>query len=180
MPTILGQKVTGTEAHRGMEGLSRVYGEPAPGPRPIRMAPAPEVVAGLGYEDLHRFGIERMRAVTLIEVARRVRRLEEILTMVPEAAMRRLTALRGVGPWSAAIVVGAAMGDPDVIPVGDYHLPHTVSWHLAGEPRGTDERMLELLEPYRGQRRRALLLLAGAGHAPRYGPRSPVRSIAGM
>jgi hypothetical protein len=54
-----------------------------------------------------------------------------------------------------------------------------VTWALAGEARGTDERMLELLEPYRGQRGRVirLLELSGAGPARR-GPRMPSRDIA--
>jgi len=47
-------------------------------------------------------------------------------------------------------------------PRGDLHLPHVVSWALAGERRGTDERMLELLEPYRGQRGRVVRLLMAA------------------
>jgi 3-methyladenine DNA glycosylase/8-oxoguanine DNA glycosylase len=48
------------------------------------------------------------------------------------------------------------------VAVGDLHLPHIVSWTLAGERRGSDERMLELLEPYRGHRGRVIrLLLAG-------------------
>jgi hypothetical protein len=56
-----------------------------------------------------------------------------------------------------------------------------VSWALAGEPRGTDERMLELLEPYRGQRARAIRLLETSGiGAPRYGPRMAPRSIAAI
>ena len=50
--------------------------------------------------------------------------------------------------------------------VGDFHLPSMVSWALAGEPRGTDERMLELLEPYRGQRGRVLRLLELTGVGP--------------
>ena len=61
-------------------------------------------------------------------------------------------------------------------PVGDYHLPNTVAWALAGEDRATDERMLELLEPYRPQRRRLVVSIVQSGaHAPRYGPRTPVR-----
>ena len=62
--------------------------------------------------------------------------------------------------------------------VGDAHLPNLVAWALAGEPRGTDERMLELLEPYRGQRGRVLRLLELCGiRAPRYGPRVAPRRI---
>jgi 3-methyladenine DNA glycosylase/8-oxoguanine DNA glycosylase len=56
-----------------------------------------------------------------------------------------------------------ALGDPDAVFVGDLHVPHLVSSALAGEQRGSDERMLELLEPYRGHRARVVrLLLAGA------------------
>ena len=64
--------------------------------------------------------------------------------------------------------------------VGDFHLPNLVAWLLAGEPRGTDERMLELLAPYEGHRGRVQRLLEASGtHAPRYGPRTEARSIAG-
>ena len=93
-------------------------------------------------------------------------------------AHRRLQALPGVGPWTSAEVAIVALGDADAVSVGDFHLPHLVSYALAGEPRGTDERMLELLEPYRGQRGRVQLLLeAGGITAPRFGPRMRTRAI---
>ena len=94
-------------------------------------------------------------------------------------AYRRIQAFPGVGPWSAARVGMVALGDPDAVPPGDYHLPHMVSWAFTGRPRGTDEQMLELLEPFAGHRGRVLrLLLAGGVGAPRYGPRMSLRSIA--
>lgn len=69
-----------------------------------------------------------------------------------------------------------ALGDLDAVSVGDFHLPNLVAFALAGEPRGTDARMLELLEPWRGQRARVIRLLELSGiRAPRYGPRfSPI------
>jgi 3-methyladenine DNA glycosylase/8-oxoguanine DNA glycosylase len=71
-----------------------------------------------------------------------------------------------------------AFGDADAVSVGDFHVPHLVSWALAGEPRGTDERMLELLEPYRGARALVIRLLESSGiSAPRYGPRLAGRAI---
>ena len=73
-----------------------------------------------------------------------------------EAAYRALRAFPGIGPWTAAEVGIRAFGDPDAVSVGDFHLPSVVTWALAGERRGTDERMLELLEPYRGQRGRVV------------------------
>ena len=53
-----------------------------------------------------------------------------------------------------------------------------VAWTLAGEARGTDERMLELLAPYAGQRGRVQVLLEASGaRAPKFGPRFEPRVI---
>jgi 3-methyladenine DNA glycosylase/8-oxoguanine DNA glycosylase len=174
---IMGQLVTRTEATRSRRKLLVTYGESAPGPNEtLRRFPDPERLAGLSYEDLHSVGIERKRASSLIEAARRVKRLDEILGMDRDAAWSRLLAVRGIGPWTAAFVMGAAWGDKDAVPTGDYHLPNTVSWALAGEPRGNDTRMLELLEPYRPERRRLLLAIKAEGvHAPKYGPKTALR-----
>ena len=178
LPTIIGQKVTNKEARISGSRLRQIFGEPAPGPTDLYLLPDAETVAGLSYWDLHPLGIERKRANILTEAARRARRLEEIMEMNREDAFARLTAVRGVGAWTAGHVMGIAWGDSDAVPVGDFHLPNTVAFALAGEPRADDNRMLELLEPYRGHRRRVILLLKGAGiRAPKYGPRYALRSI---
>jgi len=41
---------------------------------------------------------------------------------------------------------------------GDVHPLHSISFALAGELFGSDERMFELLEPYRGHRDRVVRL----------------------
>ena len=106
-------------------------------------------------------------------------RLEEIVDLPIETAYSRLRSLPGVGAWTAAEVALRALGDADAVSVGDFHIPNTVAWALAGEPRASDARMLELLEPYRGQRGRVIRLLEAAGvAAPRYGPRMAPRAIA--
>ncbi|MDY7106311.1 MAG: DNA-3-methyladenine glycosylase 2 family protein [Actinomycetota bacterium] len=172
LPTILGQKVQTKAAYESLRRIVAAHGEPAPGPVSLRMFPTAERVATLGYADFHRHNVERKRAATIIEAARRASRLEEIVDLSTEDAWRRLQAVRGIGPWSAALVMAAACGDADAVPVGDYHIPHSVAWVLAGEPRGTDERMLELLEPYRGHRMRVIRLIKSSGQrAPRYGPK---------
>ncbi|HXY71090.1 MAG TPA: DNA-3-methyladenine glycosylase 2 family protein [Actinomycetota bacterium] len=181
LPTIIEQKVAGVEAFRSFRSLVLFWGEPAPGPGAslgLRVAPSPADLATRPYFEFHRFGIERKRATAIVMAASRAARLEEAASMDPEAARRRLCALPGVGPWTAAEVGLVALGDADAVPVGDYHLPHMVAWNLAGEPRGTDERMLELLAPFAGHRGRALrlLTLGGAG-APRFGPRMRLRSL---
>ena len=96
----------------------------------------------------------------------------------PSEAQARLTSVPGIGPWTAAEVAVRALGDPDAVSVGDFHLPNLVAWALAREPRGDDARMLELLEPWRGERARVVRLLELSGiNAPRYGPRLAPRRI---
>jgi 3-methyladenine DNA glycosylase/8-oxoguanine DNA glycosylase len=181
VPAILEQKVTGTEAWRGLRGLVRGWGEPAPGPFGLRLLPEPAAIAAIPYHAFHPIGVERRRADLVRRVADRAIRFEEVLGLSREAAYARLTALPGIGPWTAAEVMLRAAGDPDAVSVGDFHLPNLVAFTLAGEIRGTDERMLELLEPWRGQRARVIRLLETSGlRPPAFGPRYAPRSIAAI
>ena len=174
LPAVLGQRVTTDEANRSYRLLIRRVSEPAPGQPGLYLPPRPEAVLALSWSDFHTMGIEQSRARTVRETAKRATRLEEIIGMEKTDALARLEAVRGIGPWTSAWVMGAAWGDRDAIPIGDFHLPNTVAWALAGEPRASDDRMLELLEPFRPQRRRALILIKMTRRqAPRYGPRSP-------
>jgi 3-methyladenine DNA glycosylase/8-oxoguanine DNA glycosylase len=182
MPTILEQRVTGIEAWRGWRALLRDLGEAAPGPSAgLIVPPDPAVLAAVRYPAFHTYGVERGRAETVRRAAAHAGRLEAALTMPLDAARQRLRALPGMGLWTAAEVALVALGDADAVSVGDYHLPNVVSWALAGEPRGSDERMLELLEPYRGHRARVIRLLGAGGiGAPRRGPRQGLRDVARM
>jgi 3-methyladenine DNA glycosylase/8-oxoguanine DNA glycosylase len=182
VPTVLEQRVTGQAARRSYRTLVRTLGEPAPGPvAELRLPPAPEVLAVTPSWTFHRAGVERSRAETITGAVRRACRLEEAATMPLPDAHRRMQAFPGIGIWTANEVALTALGDPDAVSVGDFHLKNVVAHALAGEPRATDERMLELLEPYRGHRARAVRLIEGAGiGAPRYGPKVAVPSIASL
>ena len=178
---ILGQKVQVTKAVQSRRLISRTFGDPAPGPvlpgrRRARILPGPDVVGSLSYSDLHRCGVERKRAEILIRAAREFRRLDALWTQPPTEVRKRLEHIRGIGPWTSNLVTATALGDPDAVPVGDFHIKNTVAWWLAGEPRATDERMLELLEPYRGHRWRVVRMAKSAGPAPRYGARLSLTS----
>jgi 3-methyladenine DNA glycosylase/8-oxoguanine DNA glycosylase len=181
IPAILEQKVTGIEARRSYRGIIARWGDAAPGPFGLRLLPAPEILRRLPYEAFHPIGLERRRADLVRTVAARAARFEEIVDLPLPDAYRRLTALPGLGPWTAAEVALRALGDRDAVSIGDFHLPNLVAFALAGERRATDARMLELLEPYRGQRARVIRLLEASGiwPAPR-GPRMAIRSIAAI
>lgn len=164
---ILEQKVTGTEAYRGWRYLLGRYGQPAPGPVPpdMRVPPPREVWRDITESDWHRSGIEPVRMRTV--------RAAALVDVESKAGV--LTALRGIGEWTAAHTRIRALGDPDAVPVGDYHTPSVVGTALIGE-RVDDARMLELLEPYRGQRYRVIRLCEVASGMPeRRGPRMSTR-----
>lgn len=172
LDAIIGQKVPGPSAKKSFLSLARTYGDVAPGPIPLLVPPSPQRLAGLPYEAYHPHNLERKRADTIRAAAHRAPRLEEAASMAPDDAVRRIMAFPGIGIWTATCVVQVALGDPDTVIVGDYNMPDLVAWNLAGKPRGDDELMLELLEPYAGHRARVVRLLkAGGRRPPRYGPR---------
>lgn len=180
VPAILEQKVIGEEARRALFALVRFHGEPAPGPPELglRLLPEPATLAALPYYAYHPYGVERRRADLIRLVCARAARFEQIVDLPLAEAYSRLTCVPGIGPWTAGEVGARALGDMDAVSVGDFHLPSLVSFALAGEPRATDARMLELLEPWRGQRARVVRLLELSGiRVPRYGPRLSFRRI---
>jgi 3-methyladenine DNA glycosylase/8-oxoguanine DNA glycosylase len=178
IPVILEQKVAGNEARRAYRRLATALGEPAPGSLGLVLPPDPQRIAALPYYAFHPFGVERRRAEVLRQVCARTAWLDEAAALSSDAARDRLSTVHGIGPWTAAEVARTAFGDADAVSVGDYHVPHIVTWALAREPRGSDQRMLELLEPYRPHRGRVQRLLEVSGiRAPAFGPRMEPRAI---
>ena len=176
LPTILEQRITSGEAKQQWKRLCLELGEPAPGPfEGLLLPPAPAVLATQPTWWFHPLGIERKRATPLTLVARHASKLWAWAELPPADAAGRLRLLRGIGEWTIGSVLGPALGDPDAVPVGDYHIKHIVGYALEGTARSTDERMLELLEPYAGQRGRVVRLLKQSGHgAPKFGPRQRI------
>ena len=180
--TVLGQKVPVASAARSWQGILSRWGEAPPGPAPplLILGPHPDSIAELAYHEFHNFHVERKRAQVLISVARRWRTLERVLDVAPEEARRRLESIRGIGPWTSSIVTQLAFGDPDAVIVGDYRLPGLIAWNFAGERTADDARMLELLEPYRGQRARVQALIKFGGEKPpRRGPKLDLIDLSG-
>ena len=176
LPTILGQRITAGEAILQWHRLVRRLGEPAPGPHAdLLLPPAPTRLAGRPAWWFHPLGIEAKRAEPLRTVARHADRLWQWAVLSPTECAAKLALLPGLGRWTIGSVLGPALGDPDAVPVGDYHLKNLVAYALAGRPRGTDDEMLDLLAPYAGQRGRVLRLLQLDGHSPpTFGPRQRI------
>jgi 3-methyladenine DNA glycosylase/8-oxoguanine DNA glycosylase len=173
VPAVLEQKVTGLAARDSWRALVRRHGVPAPGPTPapMRVVPAPRTWAALPDWEWHRAGVTPQRRDTVRRAAAVAARLEQAAGVSSSMLDQRLRAVPGVGAWTSAEVRQRAVGDTDAVSVGDLHVPRLVVFALTGQVDDSDERMLAVLEPYRGHRFRVQRLLELTTKAPRFGPR---------
>lgn len=177
VPAVLEQRVQGVEAFRSWRLLVTKFGTPAPGPAPstMRVPPSAHTWRSIPSWEYHRANVDPGRMRTVIGCAARADALER------QTDREVLTALPGVGVWTAAETAQRALGDADALSVGDYHLSSMIGWTLLGRSIDDDE-MVELLEPLRPHRYRAVRLLevSRLAHLPRRGPRLPVQRISGL
>ena len=172
---IIEQKVTGMQAFAAWRCIVTWHGERAPGPTPRPMY-APPTIDGwrrVPSWSWHRAGLEPPQARTLVEAARRGEAIGRVFMSASdgEARDRVLISQHGIGPWTSAETRIRALGDPDAVSVGDFHLAHEVGYALTGS-RVDDDGMLELLAPWAGQRQRVIRLIEATGvREPRRAPR---------
>jgi 3-methyladenine DNA glycosylase/8-oxoguanine DNA glycosylase len=180
VPAVLEQRVAGKDAFRAWRILVTKYGAPAPGPAPPRMRvpPPAEVWRRVPSWEFHLANVDPSRARTLVGCAQRADALERLTMRPPEEARMALRSLPGIGEWTAAEVAQRAWGDADALSVGDYHLSNVVGSTLLGH-RIDDAEMVELLEPLRPHRHRAVRLLEVSGLArnPRFGARQAIPNL---
>ncbi len=94
--------------------------------RTIAGGMAAPAVADLGSAGLRRLGVTRQKASYLASLAQRVAggdlNLRSLARLNDADAAAKLTALHGVGPWSAGIYLMMALRRPDIWPRGDLAL----------------------------------------------------------
>lgn len=104
-----------------------------------------EAVLRLGEDALFALGLSRAKARTLIALAEAERNgaihLVELCALKPREAMARLTAIKGIGPWTGEVYLMFAAGHPDVFPVGDIALVNAVR-HAFGHDTRLEGREL--------------------------------------
>lgn len=172
---VIEQKVTSFQAFGAWRVLVTRFGEQAPGPTPRPMFAPPPVD---GWRRIpswawHRAGVEPPQSRAIVRAAERGQRIADAVLAAPDGAAREriLTSLPGIGIWTAAETRIRALGDPDAVSVGDFHLAHQVGYALTGA-RTDDDGMLALLEPWAGHRQRVIrLILASGVFEQRRGPR---------
>jgi 3-methyladenine DNA glycosylase/8-oxoguanine DNA glycosylase len=181
VPAVLEQKVTGKEARRSWRELLWRFGglPPGPAPRGMRLLPSPAEWLALPDWEWHKAGVDLKRRRAIRAAATVAARLEECVGMPVPDAVRRLRSLPGIGVWTAAEVVQRALGAPDEVSVGDYHVASWVGRALTGRPLD-DDGMLAELAPYAGHRQRVVRLVEFGYRMPRFGPRAVIRDYRAM
>ena len=178
VPAILEQKVTGKEAFASQRMLAGAYGDDAPGEeaarRRLRVLPDAATMRGIPSWRWLQMHVDHSRSRTLVQAVTRADALERLVDLPHHEADRRLRTLPGIGVWTSAEVRSRALGDPDAVSFGDYHVAKDIGWALTGTP--VDDAGLEvLLEPYRGHRLRVQMLVGQAGmRRPRRGARMTI------
>ena len=123
----------------------------------------PATVLDAGAPFLRSFGITRQKATYFINVAEAIQSgeldLEEMETLSDEAAIEKLTSIKGIGPWTAKIYLLMALCRPDVWPVGDIALATAVKDMKGWQKRPTQPELSEIAKSWRPYRATAARLL---------------------
>ncbi|MEH0021542.1 MAG: hypothetical protein V6Z89_17945 [Desulfobacter sp.] len=86
----------------------------------------PEAIAAMGSEDFKPLGITRQktRYIRLLacEILENNLDLDTLAALPDNAVKKRLTAITGIGPWTADIYLVMGLHRPDIFPVGDLAL----------------------------------------------------------
>ena len=128
---ILGQQISVKAATTLAGRIAARYGEPVSVPDTIRMAdnepalnrlfPTPEKLARARFNDI---GLVTSRADTIRRVAKAVRDGEVVFDNAQDPAefQQSLTAIKGIGDWTAQYVAMRALKYPDAFPAADLGL----------------------------------------------------------
>lgn len=142
---IMGQQIS-TAAADAIWGRLRDAAEPF----------TPERFLSLGHERLRSIGLSRAKIATLTGIAAAAADGFDLLRvhdLPAEEAVRTMTALKGIGPWTAEIYLLFCIGHPDIFPAGDLALQTAAQAGLKLGERPDEKRLRTLAErwtPWRG------------------------------
>jgi DNA-3-methyladenine glycosylase II len=116
-----------------------------------------EGVLAAGEDIFREAGLSRPKQRTLLAVADAVAHeeldLHHLCRLDPAEAMQALTAVHGIGAWTAEVYLLFAAGHPDIFPARDVALQTAVGHALAIDPRPGEKPLIKLAEswsPWRG------------------------------
>ena len=121
----------------------------------FRGALRPEHVLGAADGELRALGLSRQKASYLGDLAKKANDglpLGGLARMKDERVIETLTAVKGIGRWTAEMLLMFRLGRPDVLPTGDHGIRKAmqVAYRMRALPK--PERMRKIAEPWRPYR----------------------------
>ncbi|MEM7569857.1 MAG: DNA-3-methyladenine glycosylase 2 family protein [Pseudomonadota bacterium] len=113
----------------------------------------PKAVLGTNHEDLRGAGLSRAKIKYIQSLAQAT--LDQTLSLATIAgldepsAMKALTQVKGIGPWTAQIYLLFCEGRPDVWPSGDLALQEALKRLKGLDVRPTAAETVQLVEPWK-------------------------------
>jgi len=118
--------------------------------------PEPEQILATPIRRLRSVGLSRQKVRYIRDIAARASSGELPLAhfgrMNDDAIMERLTAVKGIGRWTAEIFMLISLGRPDVLPLDDLGIQHAIRMAYGLRRLPSERKMLEISEawkPYR-------------------------------
>jgi DNA-3-methyladenine glycosylase II len=113
-------------------------------------------IASVSDEELRAVGLSEAKTASLRDLATRTLdgrlQLDRIADMTDDEARAQLTAVRGIGSWTADMFLLGQLGRPDVLPAGDLGIRRAVQAAYGLERLPTEGEVRELGEAWRPNR----------------------------
>jgi DNA-3-methyladenine glycosylase II len=126
-------------------------------------APTPKQLLKADPEDLRAAGLSRAKVAYLRDLAQHVEdgalELERLPDLPDEEVTAQLTAIKGLGQWTADIFLMFHLGRPDVLPVGDQGIRRAIQVEYGLRKLPDAKRMEKIAKPWRPYRTLASLYL---------------------
>ena len=118
--------------------------------------PTPRQVLDMPEEKLRSVGLSGMKVSFVRDLARRIEdgslRLDALDAMTDEQVIEALTAVKGIGRWTAEMFLMFRLHRPDVLPVGDLGIVNAIKRQYRLRKTPTPQRMMQLGESWRPYR----------------------------
>ena len=152
--SIVGQQLSTKAAASIYRRVTELFGGKTPSPKQL-LAIDPEKLRGAG---LSRAKVSYMRSLAehVLDGSLELDRLHEL---PDEEIIAELTAVKGIGEWSAHMFLIFHLQRPDVLPVGDLGVRNAIKREYELDELPDPAAMTELAEPWRPHRSLASLYL---------------------
>lgn len=152
--SIVGQQLSTKAASTIYGRMLELFGGHAPTPRQLLAADPEQIRAA---------GLSRPKIGYLRDLAQHVEdgelELDRLIDLPDEDAIAQLTAVKGLGRWSADMFLMFHLGRPDVLPVGDLGIRRAVQVEYGLRKLPDPKRLEKVAKPWRPYRTLACLYL---------------------